>query len=128
MSATLAATLGFVAMLLAFIGVFAVLAYDVARRTREIGIRSAIGATPRQVVRLVLGEGALLTGLGVIIGLPIAYLGARVLGNLLYGIPQFDPATFAIAAVLFIALGLAAGVVPARRAARVNPVIALRAE
>lgn len=128
MSATLAATLGSLAVLLAFIGVFAVLAYGVARRTREIGVRTAIGATPRQVIQLVLREGVLLSIAGIAIGLPLAFFSSRVLRGLLFGIPQSDPVTFIGAALFFAVLGVSAGIIPARRAARVDPVIALRAE
>lgn len=128
MSATLAATLGGLAMLLTCVGVFAVLAYDVGRRTREIGIRSAIGAAPRQVVRLVLRQAVLLTIAGVAIGLPLAYSSSRVLAGLLFGIRESDPPTYLAAAVFVVMSGVAAGIIPARRAASVDPVIALRAE
>jgi putative ABC transport system permease protein len=128
MSATLAATLGVLAVVLAFIGVFAVLAYSVARRTREMGVRTAIGATPRQVIRLVLREGVALTAAGVALGLPIAYFSSRLLRGLLFGVPQSDPVTFTVTALFLVGIGVAAGLVPARRAAGVDPVIALRTE
>ena len=128
MSATLAATLAALAVILTFIGVFAVLAYDVARRTREIGVRSAIGADPGRLIRLVLREAMLLIAAGIAIGLPLAYASAQALAALLFGIRQSDPPTFLAAAVFFVALGVAAAAIPARRAARVDPVVALRAE
>ena len=128
MSATLAATLGALAIILTFVGTFAVLAYDVTRRTREIGVRCAIGAEPRQVMQFVLREAMLPTIAGVVIGLPVAYSASRVLAGLLFGIRQSDPLTFGGAAVFFVALGLVAASIPARRAATIDPVIALRIE
>jgi ABC-type antimicrobial peptide transport system permease subunit len=108
--------------------VFGVLSYSVSRRTREIGVRAAIGADPRSVMSMVMREGVALTGLGVAIGLPAAYFSGSVLRSLTFGIAGADPVTFGSAAVFFLLLGMAAGLVPARRAARVDPVIALRAE
>jgi ABC-type antimicrobial peptide transport system permease subunit len=128
MGATLAVTVAGLAAMLSFTGVFALLAYSVTRRTREIGLRSAVGAEPASVIWMVMREGLVLTVIGVIVGLPTAYFAARVLGTLTYGISPADPLTFAMAALLFVSLGVAAGIVPARRAARVDPVIALRAE
>lgn len=128
MSAAVAVTLAVLAILLSFVGVFGVLAYSVSRRTREIGVRAAIGADPRSVMSMVMREGVALTGLGVAIGLPAAYFSGSVLRSLTFGIAGADPVTFGSAAVFFLLLGMAAGLVPARRAARVDPVIALRAE
>lgn len=128
MSATLAITVAALAVTLSFTGVFALLAYSVTRRTREIGVRSALGAEQAAVIWMVMREGLVLTATGVLFGLPIAYFGGRVLGTLTYGISPADPLTFAISALVFVALGVAAGIVPALRAARVDPVIALRAE
>lgn len=128
MSATLAGAVGGLAVLLALIGVHGTLAYSVSRRTREIGVRVAIGAAPGAVARTVLREAFLVTAAGVLIGLPAALATARMLRTLLFGISEADPITFAGAALFFVALGLAAGIVPARRAARVDPVVALRAE
>ena len=128
MSATLAIVLAGLAITLAFVGVFALLAYSVTRRTREIGVRAAVGADPASVIWMVMREGLALTTVGVIAGLPAAYFGARLLGTLMFGVTPADPLTFAAAGVFFVALGMAAGVVPARRAARVDPVVALRAE
>ena len=128
MSATVAAVVAGLASILSFTGVFSLLAYSVTRRTKEIGVRSAIGAEPRSVIWMVLREGLFLTALGVAIGLPAAFMGAQLLGSMMFGISSVDPLTFGAAAVFFVALGIGAGVVPARRAARVDPVIALRAE
>jgi predicted lysophospholipase L1 biosynthesis ABC-type transport system permease subunit len=115
-----------VAVLLAVVGVYGVMAYLVARRTREIGIRVALGAGRGGVLRLVVGEGARLAALGVGLGL-VASLGAsRAVARLLYGVSPTDPLTFAGTAALLGGVALLACWVPARRAARVDPVRALR--
>jgi predicted permease len=128
MSATLAVAVGGIAILLALIGVHGTLAYSVSRRTREIGVRVAIGAAPHTVARAVLREAFLVTLAGVAIGLPLAFASSRTLRTLLFGISDADPVTFAGAAIFFLVLGLAAAAVPARRAARIDPVVALRTE
>jgi predicted permease len=128
MSAALAAAVGTLAILLALIGIHGALAYAVSRRTREIGVRVAIGASPSEVARTVLREGFIVTLAGVAIGLPLAYLGARALRVLLYGTSESDPLTFTVTALSLLALGITAGVIPARRAASVDPAVALRAE
>ncbi|MCC7124453.1 MAG: ABC transporter permease [Acidobacteria bacterium] len=128
MSATLAAAMGGLAVLLAAIGLYGLLAYAVVRRTREIGVRMAVGADPRSVIRMVIGEGLLITLAGVAIGLPLALVAARALRTLMFGIAEFDLTTFAVTMAIFAAVGLAAGFVPARRAARLDPTVALRAE
>jgi predicted permease len=128
MSATVAVAVGGTAVLLALIGVHGALAYSVARRTREIGVRMAIGAAPAAAARSVMREGFLVCALGVAIGLPLAALAARSLRSLLFGISESDPLTFGAAAAVFLVLGLIAGMSPARRAANVDPAIALRSE
>jgi putative ABC transport system permease protein len=128
MSATVAGAVSGMAVLLALIGVHGALAYSVARRTREIGVRVAIGATPGSAARSVIREGLIVCALGVTIGLPLAALAARSLRSLMFGISENDPLTFGAAAIAFLALGLVAGLAPARRAASIDPVIALRAE
>jgi predicted permease len=128
MSATVAGAVSAMAVLLALIGVHGALAYSVARRTREIGVRLAIGAAPAAAARAVMREGILVCTLGVALGLPLAALAARSLRSLMFGISENDPATFGAAAAVFLLLGLVAGLAPARRAAAVDPVIALRAE
>jgi putative ABC transport system permease protein len=128
MSATVAGAVSGIAVLLALIGVHGALAYSVARRTREIGVRLAIGAAPAAAARSVMREGILVCALGVAVGLPLAAVVAGSLRSLMFGILENDPATFAAAAALFLVLGVAAGLAPARRAAKVDPVTALRAE
>ena len=122
------AAFALIALSLAVIGVHGVLNYAVSLRTREIGIRVALGAAPKQVQRAIVGEGALLAGLGLAIGLVAALALTRVLSSLLYGIGQYDPTTFAGVALVLGATALLACYIPARRAARVDPIVALRSE
>ncbi|MBY0494568.1 MAG: FtsX-like permease family protein [Cyanobacteria bacterium] len=128
MSAILAMIVGGLAVVLALIGVHGVLAYSVSKRTREIGVRVAVGANPATVARAVVREGAVLTALGIATGLPAAYLAARLIRSMLFGVSEADPLTFAAVSTFFIVLGVMAGTLPARRAANVDPVKALRAE
>lgn len=128
MSATVAGAVSVMAVLLALIGVYGALAYSVARRTREIGVRLALGASPASAARSVVREGVLVCALGVAIGLPLAALSARSLRALMFGISESDPLTFGASALAFLLLGFAAGLAPARRAASVDPVIALRTD
>ena len=117
-----------VAVALAVIGVYGVLAYLVSQRTQEIGVRLAIGATPRDVVRLIVREGVALAGVGLLVGCLGALAAARVLSTMLFGIGAGDPLTFAAVVVVLTAAALCASYLPARRAARVDPMQALRAE
>jgi putative ABC transport system permease protein len=127
-SATLLALFAVVALALATMGTYGVIAYAVAQRTREIGVRVALGASTRDVVRLVVGQGLALAVVGGVIGLAAALAATRVLRSLLYDVAPSDPATFAaIAGVLVLAV-TAASWIPARRAARVHPAEALRAQ
>jgi macrolide transport system ATP-binding/permease protein len=128
MSATVAGAVGGIAVLLALIGVHGALAYSVARRTREIGVRMAVGASPRAAARSIIREGVLVCAIGVAAGLPLAAMTTRSLRSLLFGISETDVITFAAAAAAFLLLGAIAGLGPARRAANVDPVIALRSE
>jgi putative ABC transport system permease protein len=116
------------AMVLAAIGLYGVLAYGVNLRTREIGVRIALGALPRSVVKAVVGGGLGLVGIGIAIGVAGAVLTTRVLANLLYGIEPTDPVTFVLVAALLLFVALLASWLPARRAARVHPMTALRSE
>lgn len=127
-SMTLIGSFAGLALILAAVGLYAVLALGVAQRQREIGVRLALGARPGDVVRLVVGEGALLTAIGVVAGLAGAFALTRVLASLLYGISATDVLTFIGAAACVAAVALAATFVPARRAARVDPKTALAAE
>ncbi|MEO7271128.1 MAG: ABC transporter permease [Vicinamibacterales bacterium] len=116
------------ALTLAAIGLYGVISQSVVQRTREIGIRMAIGAQPRQVLGLVLSSGLKLVGIGVAIGLAGAFALTRVLQTLLFGVTAHDPLTFAGNAALLVAVATAACLLPALRATRVNPIVALRAE
>jgi putative ABC transport system permease protein len=117
-----------VAVLLAAIGLYGVVSYGVAQRTREVGVRVALGAQRRDVLRLVLSGGLSLVGVGVAVGLAAAFLTTRFLGSLLFGVRPLDLPTFAAAAALLTAVALGAHWVPIRRALRIDPASALRAE
>jgi putative ABC transport system permease protein len=125
---SLAGSLGVVGLLLAAFGVYGATAYAVARRTRDIGIRMALGAGRGDVVALVLRQGMALVAIGVAIGFGLAAPGASLLGSLLIGVPPLDPFTFGGAGLLFALIGLAACYVPARRAVGISPLEALRQE
>ena len=126
--AILSTAFGALATLLAVVGLYGVMAFTVARRTREIGVRMALGAVQGDVVWLVMREVLALVGLGVAIGLAAAWGLNRVVGSVLYGVSATDPLTIAAACAVLAFVALAAGYVPARRATRVNPVLALRYE
>jgi putative ABC transport system permease protein len=116
------------ALILAAIGIYGVMAYSVALRTQEIGIRMALGAQQKDVLRLILGQGARIAFFGVAIGLGAAAALARLLSSLLFSVSASDPITFAAVSILLLAIALLACYVPARRALRVDPIIALRYE
>jgi predicted permease len=127
-AASVAGSLGMVGLLLAALGIYGVMAYTVTRRTREIGIRVALGARPGDVVGMVLREALWLTGIGAAIGLAIAAVISRVLTAFLFGVPPWDPITFAGVTLLFVLVALAACYWPVRRATGIDPTDALRYE
>jgi ABC-type antimicrobial peptide transport system permease subunit len=126
--ASLAGLFGVVALLLAAIGLYGVTAYNVAQRTNEIGIRMALGAERSSVMWLVLKEVALMVVIGVAVGLPLAIALSRVVQSQLFDLSAHDPIALAAAATLLIVVALVAGYLPARRATRVDPMLALRYE
>jgi putative ABC transport system permease protein len=127
-TAVLLVALACIALVVAAVGTFSVLAWSVERRTREFGVRIALGANRAHVLRLVLGQAVVLTGIGIVAGLGVALAGSRGLGELLYEISPTDPLTLAGAVALLSAVGIGGGLVASRRALSVDPAIALREE
>jgi putative ABC transport system permease protein len=121
-------TTGIVGVLLASIGVYGVLSYSVSQRTQEIGVRVALGASAADVLRLVVGDGLRLAAVGIIVGVALAPVGTWFARSLFYNVGPFDPLTFVLVAAFLLAVALLASYVPARRATKVDPIIALRAE
>jgi len=117
-----------VALVLASIGLFGIVSYSVARKSREVGIRMSLGAEPNRVVHEIVREGMILALVGSAVGLVLAVAGARVLGNLLFGVSSFDALTFGGVPLILLAITFGAAYIPARRASRVDPVRALKAE
>src|SRR5205085_2229025 len=126
--ATLSGFFGALAVLLATIGLYGVMAYTVARRRNEIGVRIALGAEQSRVVRMVLGEVAGIVIAGVVVGVALSLGVTRLVTSFLYGMKPTDPGTLAASAVVLVLVGLAAAALPARRAATLDPVAALREE
>jgi putative ABC transport system permease protein len=121
-------TIGVVGLLLASVGVYGMLAYSVSQRTQEIGLRVALGAERRHVLILIVGQGLRLAGLGVAVGLALAAIGTPLARSLLYNVSPFDPVSFTAVSAFLLAVALLASYVPARRAMRVDPLVALREE
>jgi len=117
-----------VALLLAAIGIYGLMSYAVQQRTQEIGIRMALGAGRGQMMRLIMGQGMRLAAVGIVVGLGAAYGLTRFLAGLLFNVKATDPWTFVAVAGLLSAVALAAAFVPAQRATRIDPVLALRQE
>jgi len=126
MSTMLAGILAALAVALAVIGIYSLLAYGVARRAREIGVRMALGATRRSIIAMVVREGLVVTLIGVVCGAPVAVAAATLLRSLLFGLAPGNPVVLISVALAFVALGAAAGIMPALRAARIAPATALR--
>jgi predicted permease len=128
LNTTLLTVFAFVALVLAVIGIYGVISYSVTQRTQEIGVRMALGAQQRDVVQLVLREGAGLAAAGVVFGVGGAFVATPLIRSWLFGIEGTDPATIVGTALSLVAIALAASYLPARRAARVDPLVAMRAD
>ncbi|HXZ41109.1 MAG TPA: FtsX-like permease family protein, partial [Terriglobales bacterium] len=125
-SAELVGVFAVVALLLASVGIYGLLAYMVGQRSHEIGVRMALGAMPSTIGKMIVSRGAGLAGIGVGIGLILSAMIAPLLATLLYGVRPIDPAVFLIVPLILMVVALLASYIPARRAARVNPIVALR--
>jgi ABC-type antimicrobial peptide transport system permease subunit len=128
LAATLFGTFGAIGLTLAAVGLYGVMSYSVSRRTREIGIRMALGAQPGTVERLILRQGFVLTLIALVLGWPAAWLLAKLASSFLYGIEPHDELTFAVVPVVLALIALAACWIPAKRAASIDPMRTLRTE
>jgi putative ABC transport system permease protein len=116
------------ALMLSAVGLYGVISYGVARRTHEVGIRMALGATHADVLRVVVGQGMKVVAIGLTLGIGLALLLTRLISSLLYGVRPTDTATFAVASLGLVVVAFLATYIPARRAMRVDPMVALRHE
>jgi ABC-type antimicrobial peptide transport system permease subunit len=119
---------GGLALVLASVGIYGVISFAVSQRTREIGVRMALGARPADVLRMILTEGLKLVAIGVVLGVAAALMLTRLLEGMVYGVSMKDPLIFVLVNLLMVGVSLAACYVPARRAMRVDPITALRYE
>ena len=126
--AALVSSFGALAITLAAIGLYGVMAYTVSQRSQEIGLRMALGASRRDILAMIVGRGMALTAAGVTLGIAAALAATRAVGGLLYGVQPSDPVTYLTVPVMLAAVALVACYVPARRAARVDPLVTLRGE
>lgn len=126
--AQLTSTMGLLGLVLAVVGIYSVVSYAAVQRTQEIGIRVAMGASPHDILKMVLRQGLTVVGLGLAVGLALALAGTRLLGNLFLGIKPTDPLTFVVVVGVLAGIALFACWVPARRATRIDPLVALRYE
>jgi putative ABC transport system permease protein len=126
--ATLCSFFGGLAVLLAAIGLYGVISYTVTQRTGEIGVRMALGAQRSGVIRLILKEVAVLIAIGVVVGAGLTLAGSKTAGSLLFGLKPYDPLTLLLAVIILGAIAFVASFIPAQRATRVDPVVALRYE
>ncbi len=127
-SAELVGVFALLALLLASVGIYGLLAYMVSQRSQEIGIRMALGARPANIRKMVLRQGLVLAGIGVVVGMLLAAIAAPTISSLLYGVRALDPVVFLTVPLFLLAMALLASYIPAHRATRVDPMIALRHE
>ncbi|HZU22668.1 MAG TPA: FtsX-like permease family protein, partial [Terriglobales bacterium] len=126
--AGLAGAMGAIGLLLAIIGVYGIISYAVSQRRSEIGVRMALGARPRQIIKMIFGQALVIVSIGVVCGLLIAAATSQAIASILLGVTPLDPVTYGVATLVLAAIAFLAAYIPARQATRVDPVIALRCE